>query len=127
MTRSNRQLAVFGGISVLIIVVGWFALIAPQRSDGAAAAARADAAQAALDNLKGIGNPHGPTKQPAIHTADLYTLDTALPSQADAPTLHRSPSGSEAGLSRSCRRRCRVSCSGEGLRGPPRSFLNQGD
>lgn len=89
MTARHRQLALFAVISLVIVVAGWFGLIAPQRSDAATAAAKAQQAQVQLDALNGSGGttPHGPTKQPAIHTSDLYALDTALPSQADQPDL----------------------------------------
>jgi hypothetical protein len=89
MTLSSRQLrliAAFAGLNILLVVVGWIALVSPQRHDASTAAANAQLAQSQLDALLGQGS-HGPTKQPAIHTAGLYSLDTALPSQADQPDL----------------------------------------
>jgi hypothetical protein len=89
MTLSSRQIRVIGacvGINILLVVVGWMAFVAPQQHDGAAAAAQAQQAQTQLDVLQGVSS-HGPVKQPEIHTASLYTLDTALPSQADQPDL----------------------------------------
>jgi hypothetical protein len=89
MTLSVRQIrlvAAFAGINLLLVVVGWVALISPQRSAAAAAAAKAQAAQSARAALGSTGS-NGSTKQPSIHTAGVYTLDTALPSQLDEPDL----------------------------------------
>jgi len=87
-TRQIRLIAAFAGINVLLVVVGWMALVAPQRHNASTAAASAQQAQTQLATLLGQGSrSHGPIKQPAIHTSCLYTLDTALPSEADTPGL----------------------------------------
>jgi hypothetical protein len=87
-TRRFRLIAAFAGLNILLVVVGWMALVAPQRQAAAAAAAKQQAAQTQLETLVGgDSGSHGPTKQPAIHTAKLYTLDTALPAQGDQPGL----------------------------------------
>ncbi len=89
MTLSTRQLRFVGAFAVLnllIVVIGWVALISPQRHDAALAAAKTQVAQTALAALVGQGS-HGPTTQPAIHTAGIYALDTALPAQVDQPEL----------------------------------------
>ncbi len=89
MTLSSRQIrvvAAFAGLNVLLVVGGWMALVSPQRHNAATAAAAAALAQSQLDAATGKG-AQGPPKQPAIHTAGLYTLDTALPSQPDQPDL----------------------------------------
>src|SRR5579871_870501 len=85
-THQIRLLAAFAGINVVLVVGGWMALVSPQRTDAANAVTAAAAAQAQLDKLLGE-NAGGPTKQPAIHTAGLYSLDTALPAQPDQPDL----------------------------------------
>jgi hypothetical protein len=91
MTLSNRRfrlIAAFAGLNILLVVVGWMALVSPQRQNAAAAAAKEQAAQAQLETLMGgDSGSHGPTTQPAIRTAGLYTLDTALPAQGDQPGL----------------------------------------
>lgn len=84
-TRQIRLVAAFAGINLLLVVVGWVALISPQRSAAADAAAKAQAAQSARAALGSTGS--NGSKQPAIHTAGVYTLDTALPSQVDEPDL----------------------------------------
>ena len=87
-TRQIRLIAAFAGLNVLLVVVGWMMLVAPQRQDASAAAAKEQLAQSQLAALIGQSSgSHGPTKQPEIHTAGLYTLDTALPAQADQPNL----------------------------------------
>lgn len=85
MTPRQRQLAVFAALNVLILVIGWFALVAPQRSNAASASAQQQDVQSRLAALTGASQ--SPTTQPAIHTSDLYALDTALPSQEDQPDL----------------------------------------
>jgi len=85
LTPRQRLLAVFAALNLLILVVGWFALISPQRSNAASTAAQQQAVQAQLTAI--TGTSQGPVKQPAIHTADLYALDTALPAQEDQPDL----------------------------------------
>jgi len=85
MTLSSRRfrlIAAFVGINILLVVVGWVAVIAPQRSAAATAAAAAHLAQSQLGALQ-PGSSHGPGQKPTVHTSCIYKLDTALPSQAD--------------------------------------------
>ena len=87
LTRSQiRLIAVFAVANVLLVAVGWMSLVSPQRHDAATAAAAAKVAQDEFATFMGQGSS-GPVKQPAIHTAGLYALDTALPSQPDQPNL----------------------------------------
>jgi len=85
MTSRQRLLLGFAAVNVLIVLIGWFALVSPQRHDAASASAQQQAVQSELAAL--TGSSQTPTKQPAIHTSDLYALDTALPSQQDQPDL----------------------------------------
>jgi hypothetical protein len=88
MTLSNRQLRLvgaFAALNILLVVVGWVALVSPQRSDAATAAAQAQAVQTELASLA-VSSP-GSNKNPPIHTSDIYKLDTALPAQVDQPDL----------------------------------------
>jgi Tfp pilus assembly protein PilO len=90
MTLPNRQIrliAVFAAVNVLLIAVGWMTFVSPQRHDAATAAAAAKVAQDEFATLMGQGSHSGPVKQPHIHTAGLYALDTALPSQPDQANL----------------------------------------
>ncbi len=85
MTTRQRRFAIFAALNLLLLVVGWFALISPQRHDAAAAAAQEQVVQSQIAAL--TVSSQGSNKRPAIHTADLYALDTALPSQLDEPDL----------------------------------------
>ena len=84
-TRQIRLIVAFAVLNVLLVVIGWMALVSPQRQDAAAAAAKEQLAQTQLETLIG-GSAHG-NKQPAIHSAGIYALDTALPAQGDQPGL----------------------------------------
>jgi len=84
-TRQIRLIAAFAVLNVLLVVIGWTALVSPQRGDAAAAAAKEQLAQTQLETLI-HGSGHG-NKQPAIHSAGIYALDTALPAQGDEPGL----------------------------------------
>jgi hypothetical protein len=86
MTLRQRQLAIFAVINLAIVAGGWTMLISPQRSHASAAAAQEQLVQNELAQLTS-GGPTRPVKQPTIHTADLYALGTALPSQLDQPDL----------------------------------------
>ena len=86
MTPRQRRLAVFAVINIALVVGGWMMLISPQRSHAAASAVQEQLVQNQLAALTGKPT-EGPTKQPPIHTADLYRLGTALPSQLDQPDL----------------------------------------
>ena len=89
MTLSNRRfrlIAAFAGINILLVVVGWVAVIAPQQNAAATAATAAQVAQSQLDAFQ-HGSSHGPNQQPTVHTSCIYRLDTALPSQADMTSL----------------------------------------
>ncbi len=84
VTPRQRWILAFALANLLIILIGWFAVISPQRQDAASVAAQAAAVRTELATLTGT---QGPNKQPAIHTSELYTLDTALPAQLDEPDL----------------------------------------
>lgn len=90
MTFSDRRfrvIAAFVGINLLLVVVGWVAVIAPQRSAAATAAAAAQVAQSQLGALQPGSSQGRPSHQPAINTSCIYKLDTALPSQSDITNL----------------------------------------
>ena len=67
-TRQIRLIAAFAGLNVLLVVVGWMALVSPQRHDAATAAAQAQLAQSAARRRSSAGARRA-DKQPAIHTA----------------------------------------------------------
>lgn len=89
MTASSRQfrlIAAIVGINLLLVLIGWFAIIGPQRSAAATAAANAQLAQSQLDALR-PGGSGGQVSQPKVQTSCIYKLDTALPSRADETNL----------------------------------------
>jgi hypothetical protein len=86
-TRQIRVIAAFAGLNILLVVVGWIALVGPQRNAAAASAAQVALAQTQLAQAIGGSGTHGTTKQPVIHTSCLYKLNTALPAQEDQASL----------------------------------------
>ena len=87
-TRQIRFIVAFAAVNVLLVAGGWFALVSPQRHGAASAAAQEQAVQAELAALT-TGSSQGPSTQPAIHTSDLYALDTALPSPDDISPIEQ--------------------------------------
>lgn len=85
-TRQIRYVVAFAALNVLLVVVGWVALVSPQRHDAASAAAQEQSVQSQLATLTAQSS-QGPSAQPAIHTSGIYALDTALPSQVDQTNL----------------------------------------
>jgi Tfp pilus assembly protein PilO len=74
---------------VLLLVLGWVLLIAPQRSAAATMAKATQAAEAQIveaQNAVHAGPPKLPT-QPLIKTAGLYELAKAMPDTADMPDV----------------------------------------
>jgi Tfp pilus assembly protein PilO len=75
---------------VLLLAVGWFFLIAPQRTTAASIARSTSAVEAQLFQAKRPGGAHVEPKaiqQPEIATANLYSLAKAMPSDVDMPDL----------------------------------------
>ena len=81
-------------LNLLLVVVGWLALVSPQRNrrgnGRGAGAARADPAR----RRSRACSSHGPTKQPAIHTADLYRSTPRFRRRRISPTFSSSSTGS---------------------------------
>jgi hypothetical protein len=85
-TRQIRFVVAFAALNVLLVVGGWVALVSPQRHDAASAAAQEQSVQSQIAALT-TQSSQGSNTQPAIHTSDIYALDTALPSQVDQTNL----------------------------------------
>ncbi|HKI92874.1 MAG TPA: type 4a pilus biogenesis protein PilO [Gaiellaceae bacterium] len=86
--RATVALVVAG--NVVLLALGWFFLIAPQRHQASNAAAELGATQAAIVRAQApVPPPAVPSRpvQPTIRTADLYRLAKAMPSTADMPDL----------------------------------------
>jgi Tfp pilus assembly protein PilO len=87
--RGKAAIGLIVGGDVLLLLLGWFMLIGPQRST-AATIVRATAA--AEVQLQDAGRPvvvakPAAVQQPVIRTADLYSLAKAMPSTEDMPGL----------------------------------------
>jgi Tfp pilus assembly protein PilO len=80
---------IIGG-DLLLLLVGWFLLIGPQRATAASIVQATAAAEVQLEEAKRPVVPVKPAaalKQPEIQTADLYSLAKAMPSTVDQPNL----------------------------------------
>jgi Tfp pilus assembly protein PilO len=80
---------IIGG-DLLLLLVGWFMLIGPQRSTAASIVQATAAAQVQLDEARlpvVRVKPAAAAQQPEIKTADLYSLAKAMPSTVDMPNL----------------------------------------
>jgi Tfp pilus assembly protein PilO len=74
---------------VLLLVLGWVLLVAPQRSAASTMAKATQAAQAQIveaQNAVNAGPPKLP-QQPVINTAGLYELAKAMPDVPDMPDV----------------------------------------
>jgi Tfp pilus assembly protein PilO len=90
LSRGGAVAAIVAG-DLVLLVLGWFLLVGPQRSTAAsikraAAATEAQAAQASAE-LSASTTPVVRPKQPEIKTAYLYKLSKAMPMTTDMPNL----------------------------------------
>ena len=89
VSRRTAVALIVGG-DVLLLVLGWFMLVSPQRSTARTIARAADAAEVQIAQAKLLPtHPHAPVqpKQPEIRTAYLYKLSKAMPMTTDMPNL----------------------------------------
>jgi len=87
---SRAAIALIVGGDLLLLLVGWFMLISPQRSTAASIVQATAAAEVQLQEAKRPVVPVKPAaaaQQPVIQTADLYSLAKAMPSTVDMPNL----------------------------------------
>jgi Tfp pilus assembly protein PilO len=91
--KTSRGLAValiIGG-DVVLLLMGWFLLVSPQRQTAKSTAQAVNATQAQLHEAERLlAQPPAPAaapKQPAIRTADLYRLAKAMPTSTDVPDV----------------------------------------
>lgn len=90
LSRGGAVAAIVAG-DLVLLVLGWFLLVGPQRSTASsiarsAAATEAQATQARAELSAGT-TPIVQPKQPAIKTAYLYKLAKAMPMTTDMPNL----------------------------------------
>ncbi|HEV7133358.1 MAG TPA: type 4a pilus biogenesis protein PilO [Gaiellaceae bacterium] len=88
--QGKAAIALIIGGDLLLLLFGWFLLISPQRSTAASIVRATAAAEVQLEDAKKPVKPPAPAaveKQPAIRTADLYSISKAMPSTEDMPDL----------------------------------------
>jgi hypothetical protein len=86
----GAAIAMIVGGDLILLVLGWFMLVGPQRATASSIARSLAATQAQIDQAKApAANPAGATqpKQPEINTAYLYKLSKAMPLTVDMPNL----------------------------------------
>jgi Tfp pilus assembly protein PilO len=87
--QGKKAIGLIIGGDVLLLLMGWFLLIGPQRSTASSIVRATAAAEAQLVEAKTpvkVAKPAAVT-QPIIRTADLYSLAKAMPSTEDMPDL----------------------------------------
>ena len=90
--RTNRKAAIaliIGG-DLIVLMLGWFMLIGPQRATAAQiskATAATEAQIAEASRPVTTPTPAAVQTQPDIRTADLYSLAKAMPNDLDTPDL----------------------------------------
>jgi Tfp pilus assembly protein PilO len=86
---SKAAIGLIVGGDLLLLLVGWFFLIAPQRNQAASIAQATAAAEVQLQQARQpvVHVKQTAVQQPEIKTADLYSLAKAMPSTVDMPNL----------------------------------------
>jgi len=88
--QGKAAIALIVGGDILLLMMGWFLLISPQRSTAASIVRATAAAEVQLEQAKTPVKAPAPAavqKQPPIRTADLYSIAKAMPSTEDMPDL----------------------------------------
>jgi hypothetical protein len=89
--RLSRKatIALIVGGDLLLLVLGWFMLISPQRATASSIRLATAAAEAQIVQAKQVAATPAPAavQQPVIRTAGLYALAKAMPSNVDMPDL----------------------------------------
>jgi hypothetical protein len=89
--RKGKMIALIVGGDLLLLLLGWFLLVSPQRATAQSIARSAQSAQVQIEQLQLAANtpviPVTQPKQPEIRTAYLYKLSKAMPLTTDMPNL----------------------------------------
>jgi Tfp pilus assembly protein PilO len=89
LPKSTAIAMIIGG-DLVLLVLGWFLLVSPQRATAKSIARSAQATEVQLAEAKRPKPPSLPTvqpKQPVIQTSPLYRLAKAMPMTTDMPNL----------------------------------------
>jgi len=90
--RANRKTAIaliIGG-DLIMLMLGWFLLIGPQRATASEISRATQATEAQIVEASkplATPTPAAVQKQPDIRTADIYSLAKAMPDTLDTPDL----------------------------------------
>lgn len=88
-TRRTAVVAIVAG-DLLLLAMGWFLLVGPERSTAQSIKRAATAAEVQIEQAKAPSSAMAPAtqpKQPEIRTAYLYKLSKAMPTTTDMPNL----------------------------------------
>jgi Tfp pilus assembly protein PilO len=85
----GAKIGVIVGGDLLLLLMGWFLLISPQRATAKSISQSIAATQLQIEEAKkpAADAKASAVEQPEIKTADLYSLAKAMPSSMDTPTL----------------------------------------
>jgi hypothetical protein len=85
----NAGIAMIVGGDLLLLLLGWFMLISPQRATADSIRLATSAAEAQIVQAKQVQAtpPPAAVQQPEIKTADIYSLADAMPTTIDMPDL----------------------------------------
>jgi Tfp pilus assembly protein PilO len=85
----GAKIALIVGGDLLLLLMGWFLLISPQRATAKSISQSVAATQAQIEAARKPPVQPTPTavQQPKIETANLYELAKAMPSTMDTPNL----------------------------------------
>jgi len=88
LSRSGAVAAIIGG-DLILLALGWFMLVGPQRATAQSIARSADAMEVQVQEAKApaVSSIVVQPKQPEIRTAYLYKLSKAMPMTQDMPNL----------------------------------------
>jgi Tfp pilus assembly protein PilO len=94
MTRKklpkSTAIALIVGGDLVLLALGWFMLVSPQRATARSTATAVQAAEVQIEQARApVVTPSAVTqpKQPEIRTAYLYKLSKAMPTTTDMPNL----------------------------------------
>jgi Tfp pilus assembly protein PilO len=86
----STAIALIVGGDLVLLLLGWFMLVSPQRATARSTATAVQAAEVQIEQARApVVTPSAVTqpKQPEIRTAYLYKLSKAMPTTTDMPNL----------------------------------------
>jgi len=90
ISRQGAVIMIVGG-DLLLLVLGWFMLVSPQRATAQSIARSAQATEVQVEQVNSaasnVVHPVVQPEQPEIRTAYLYKLQKAMPMTPDMPNL----------------------------------------